>query len=86
LLADISERFPADRGAIMGSLLRLPCHRADHRQPDRGFAADWRGIDGMLIATAGLLAIAVIPALTPEAQEHEIDAGAPAGQPGSATA
>jgi predicted MFS family arabinose efflux permease len=51
-----------------------------------GFAADWRGIDGMLIATAGLLAIAFIPLSRLRAQEHEIDIGTPASQPGSATA
>ena len=39
-----------------------------------GFAADWRGIDGMLAATFLLLAIALIPLRRLRAQEHEIDA------------
>jgi predicted MFS family arabinose efflux permease len=51
-----------------------------------GFAADWRGIDGMLVATAALLAIALIPLSRLRAQEHEINAGAAAGQPGNAPA
>ena len=86
LLADISERFPADRGAIMGLYSVFLAIGQIIGSLIGGFAADWRGIDGMLIATAGLLAIAVIPLSRLRAQEHEIDAGAPAGQPGSATA
>ena len=35
LLADISERFPTDRGAIMGLYSVFLAHRPDHRQPDR---------------------------------------------------
>jgi MFS family permease len=86
LLADISERFPADRGAIMGLYSVFLAIGQIVGSLIGGFAADWRGIDGMLIATAGLLAIAVIPLSRLRAQEHEIDPGAPAGQPGSATA
>jgi MFS family permease len=86
LLADISERFPADRGAIMGLYSVFLAIGQITGSLIGGFAADWRGIDGMLVATAGLLAIAFIPLSRLRAQEHEIDAGAPAGQPGSATA
>ena len=86
LLADISERFPSDRGAIMGLYSVFLAIGQIIGSLIGGFAADWRGIDGMLLATAGLLAIAVIPLSRLRAQEHEIDAGAPAGQPGSATA
>ena len=86
LLADISERFPADRGAIMGLYSVFLAIGQITGSLIGGFAADWRGIDGMLIATAGLLAIAFIPLSRLRAQEHEIDAGAPASQPGSATA
>jgi MFS family permease len=86
LLADISERFPADRGAIMGLYSVFLAIGQIIGSLIGGFAADWRGIDGMLIATAGLLAIAVIPLSRLRTQEHEIDAGAPVGQPGSATA
>jgi hypothetical protein len=38
-----------------------------------GFAAVWRGIDGMLVATAVLLALALIPLRRLRTQEHEID-------------
>ena len=86
LLADISERFPADRGAIMGLYSVFLAIGQITGSLIGGFAADWRGIDGMLLATAGLLAIAFIPLSRLRAQEHEIDAGAPAGQPGNAVA
>jgi MFS family permease len=86
LLADISERFPADRGAIMGLYSVFLAIGQIVGSLIGGFAADWRGIDGMLFATAALLAIALIPLSRLRAQEHEIDAAAPAGQPGGATA
>ena len=70
LLADISERFPADRGAIMGLYSVFLAIGQIIGSLIGGFAADWRGIDGMLIATAGLLAIALIPLSAP-AQEHQ---------------
>ena len=81
LLADISERFPADRGAIMGLYSVFLAIGQIIGSLIGGFAADWRGIDGMLIATAVLLAIALIPLSRLRAQEHEIDAGAAGGQP-----
>ena len=86
LLADISERFPADRGAIMGLYSVFLAIGQIIGSLIGGFAADWRGIDGMLLATAALLAIALVPLSRLRAQEHEIDAGAPVEQPGSATA
>ena len=51
LLADISERFPADRGAIMGLYSVFLAIGQIIGSLIGGFAADWRGIDGMLIAT-----------------------------------
>jgi MFS family permease len=86
LLADISERFPADRGAIMGLYSVFLAIGQIIGSLIGGFAADWRGIDGMLLATAVLLAIALIPLSRLRAQEFEIDAAARSGQPGSATA
>ena len=61
LLADISERFPADRGAIMGLYSVFLAIGQITGTLIGGFAAAWRGIDGMLIATLGLLGIALIP-------------------------
>ncbi len=75
LLADISERFPADRGAIMGLYSVFLAIGQIAGSLTGGFAADWLGIDGMLVATAILLAIALIPLSRLRRQEHEIDAG-----------
>jgi MFS family permease len=61
LLADISERFPADRGAIMGLYSVFLAVGQIVGALIGGFAADARGIDGMLIATALLLAVALVP-------------------------
>jgi MFS family permease len=61
LLADISERFPADRGAIMGLYSVFLAIGQIAGALIGGFAADARGIDGMLIATAALLGVALIP-------------------------
>jgi hypothetical protein len=44
-----------------------------------GVAADWRGFDGLLIATFGLLAIAVIPLVRLRRFEHYVGGlGSPA--------
>lgn len=79
LLADISERFPHDRGAIMGLYSVFLAIGQIIGSLIGGLAADWRGVDGMLVATALLLAIALIPLSRLRAQEHEI--GAPEVQP-----
>ena len=67
LLADISERFPADRGAIMGLYSVFLAIGQIIGSLIGGFAADWRGIDGMLLATAALLGDRAHPALAPAA-------------------
>jgi MFS family permease len=77
LLADISERFPADRGAIMGLYSVFLAIGQITGSLIGGFAAAWHGIDGMLLATFGLLAVALLPLARLRAQEHEI------GGPGS---
>ena len=61
LLADISERFPNDRGAIMGLYSVFLAVGQIIGALIGGIAADARGIDGMLIATAVLLGVALIP-------------------------
>ena len=55
LLADISERFPHDRGAIMGLYSVFLAVGQIIGALIGGIAADLRGIDGMLIATMVLL-------------------------------
>jgi MFS family permease len=86
LLADISERFPADRGAIMGLYSVFLAIGQIAGALIGGFAADWRGIDGMLLATFVLLGVALVPLNRLRRQEHEIDAANPATEPGMATA
>jgi MFS family permease len=61
LLADISERFPHDRGAIMGLYSVFLAIGQITGALIGGYAAHIRGIDGMLVATAVLLAIALLP-------------------------
>jgi MFS family permease len=61
LLADISERFPHDRGAIMGLYSVFLAVGQITGALIGGYAAHFAGIDGMLIATAILLAIALLP-------------------------
>ena len=73
LLADISERFPADRGAIMGLYSVFLAIGQIAGSLVGGFAAVWLGIDGMFVATAVLLAIALIPLSRLRNQEHQLD-------------
>jgi MFS family permease len=61
LLADISERFPNDRGAIMGLYSVFLAVGQIVGALIGGFAADYAGIDGMLVATAVLLVVALLP-------------------------
>ena len=51
LLADMSERFPTDRGAIMGLYSVFLAIGQIVGSLIGGYAAEWRGIDGLLIAT-----------------------------------
>ena len=76
LLADISERFPTDRGAIMGLYSVFLAVGQITGSLIGGVAADWRGFDGLLIATFVLLAIAVIPLAQLRRYEHYV--GGPA--------
>ena len=79
MLADISEAFPADRGAIMGLYSVFLALGQIIGSLVGGFAADWRGIDGILIATMLALVIALIPLGRLRTVEHLID-GAAEGQ------
>jgi MFS family permease len=70
LLADISEAHPADRGAIMGlysvflGLGQIIGNLAG------GGAAEWQGIDGLLLASLGLLVLALLPVRALRESEH----------------
>ena len=85
LLADISERFPADRGAIMGLYSVFLAIGQIIGALIGGIAADLRGIDGMLIATAGLLVVALIPLSRLRNEEHQLDAGGIGSEMGAST-
>jgi MFS family permease len=76
LLADISERFPTDRGAVMGLYSVFLAVGQIAGSLIGGFAADWRGIDGLLLATAGLLVVALLPLA--QLRHHEHYVGGPA--------
>jgi len=73
LLADISERFPGDRGAIMGLYSVFLAIGQISGSLIGGLAAEWRGVDGMLLATFSLLAVALVPLSRLRDQEHHID-------------
>ena len=72
LLADISERFPSDRGAIMGLYSVFLAIGQIVGSLIGGFAAQWRGIDGLLVATFGLLLIALFPLAQLRRHEHYV--------------
>ena len=77
LLADISERFPTDRGAIMGLYSVFLAIGQIAGSLIGGMAASWLGIDGLLIATVILLTFALLPLAMLRRQEHEVsDPGA----------
>ena len=61
LLADVSEAFPNDRGAIMGLYSVFLALGQIAGSLIGGAAAQARGIDGLLIATLVLLGIALVP-------------------------
>ena len=75
LLADISEQFPTDRGAIMGLYSVFLAVGQITGSLIGGVAADWRGFDGLLLATFGLLAIAVVPLAQLRRYEHYVGGG-----------
>lgn len=61
LLADFSEGFPGQRGMIMGLYSVFLAVGQILGAVLAGAAAGWRGLDGMLLASIGLLLVALIP-------------------------
>jgi MFS family permease len=72
LLADISERFPTDRGAIMGLYSVFLAVGQISGSLIGGVAAAWGGIDGLFIATFALLLVALPPLALLRRQEHYV--------------
>jgi predicted MFS family arabinose efflux permease len=74
LLADITEAYPNDRGAIMGLYSVFLAVGQIFGSLVGGLAADLRGIDGMLALTMLLLALAVLPLRRLRDVEHVVGA------------
>ncbi len=79
LLADVTEAFPHDRGAIMGLYSVFLALGQITGSLLGGVAADLRGIDGMLVLTLLLLGIAVLPLSRLRRYEHVVGAGGEVG-------
>ncbi|TAM56892.1 MAG: MFS transporter [Chloroflexota bacterium] len=85
LLADLSEGFPADRGAIMGLYSVFLALGQIGGNLVGGVAAEWRGIDGLLVATLAMLVVALLPLSHLRVFEHHLDPGAAAARAASAS-
>jgi MFS family permease len=70
LLADVTESHPGDRGAIMGLYSVFLGVGQIIGALASGSAADWAGIDGLLLASLLLILIAVLPIQRLRASEH----------------
>jgi MFS family permease len=77
LLADVSERFPGDRGAIMGLYSVFLAIGQIGGSLIGGIVADARGMDGLLLATGALLMVALIPLSRLRRMEHHLGPGMP---------
>jgi MFS family permease len=78
MLADISESHPADRGVIMGLYSVFLGLGQIVGSLASGAASDLMGIDGLLIASAVLLVVALVPLRWLRESEHLVGAAAPA--------
>lgn len=83
LLADVSERFPGDRGAIMGLYSVFLAVGQIGGSLIGGVVADALGMDGLLLATGGLLLVALVPLSRLRGMEHHLDPAMPSsfGEP-----
>jgi len=72
LLADVSEAYPNDRGAIMGLYSVFLAVGQITGNLVGGGAADLAGIDGLLVATLALLAVALLPLSRLRTFEHRL--------------
>jgi predicted MFS family arabinose efflux permease len=68
----MSERFPTDRGAIMGLYSVFLAVGQIVGSLIGGVAADMHGIDGLLVATLALLLVALAPLALLRRQEHQL--------------
>jgi MFS family permease len=70
MLADISEEHPHDRGVIMGLYSVFLAIGQVIGSLLGGGAAEWQGIDGLLLASAVLLVVALLPLRWLRGSEH----------------
>jgi len=75
MLADISEEHPEDRGAVMGLYSVFLALGQIGGSLIGGGAADRLGVDGLLIASAGLLVLALLPLHWLRGSEHLVQGG-----------
>ncbi len=81
LLADVSESYPADRGAIMGLYSVFLAVGQIAGSFIGGQTGKHYGIDGILVSTFALLLIAVVPLARLRAYEHVVGTAAPGVEP-----
>jgi MFS family permease len=70
MLADISEEHPDDRGAIMGLYSVFLAIGQVTGSLIGGWSAEWAGVDGLLVASALLLVVALVPVRWLRGSEH----------------
>ena len=70
LLADMSESHPTDRGAIMGLYSVFLALGQISGSLIGGGAAQWAGIDGLLVAGVAMLLVALLPVRALRTNEH----------------
>ncbi|MGZ8474842.1 MAG: MFS transporter [Candidatus Limnocylindria bacterium] len=70
MLADISEEHPDDRGVIMGLYSVFLAVGQIVGSLIAGGAAEWLGVDGLLLASIGLLFVALLPLRWLRGSEH----------------
>jgi MFS family permease len=75
LLADVTEGYPNDRGAIMGLYSVFLALGQIIGNILGGIAADLRGLDGIFIVSFLLLGVALIPLSRLRRFEHQVGAG-----------
>jgi MFS family permease len=80
LLADMTEAHPEDRGAMMGLYSVFLGIGQIVGSLSAGLGADLLGIDGLILVSLALLAIAVIPLGQLRNSEHIVEAHAEAGR------
>ncbi|HKB28057.1 MAG TPA: MFS transporter [Candidatus Limnocylindrales bacterium] len=80
LLADVSEQFPGDRGAIMGLYSVFLAIGQITGSLLGGVAADKAGMDGLIVATGILLVVALVPLSRLRRVEHYLTGPAGAAE------